>query len=239
MITKKTRAIIINTPNNPTGAVYSEKELKELIEIAIENNFYIISDEVYEKLVYDNNKHICIASFSKEAKEHSIVVNGFSKAYSMTGWRIGYAAAPQDIARSMAVLQGHVTSNSTTFVQWAALEALSGPQSSVEKMREMFNERRVYLLEKLNEIDGIECKEAEGAFYLMPDISYYFGKTDGNVFIKNSVDFCNYLLNEAKLVVLPGDAFEAPNNVRISYSNSLENIMEGIEAMRKALGKLY
>lgn len=237
-ITPKTKAIIINTPNNPTGAVYTEAGLHALGQLAVKNDFYVISDEVYEKLIYDGRKHICIASFSDEIKAHSIVVNGFSKAYAMTGWRIGYTASPSDIAKGIASLQGHTTSNSTTFVQWAALEALEGPSDTIEFMRRKFDERRIYLLERLRNMPGIKCSKADGAFYLLPDVSSYFGKSFGDKIIKDSFDFCNYMLEEAHLAIVPGAAFEAPNTVRIAYSNSLENIKEGMDNMGKALAKL-
>lgn len=237
-ITPRTKAVIINTPNNPTGAVYTEKVLYHLGQLAVKYGFYVISDEVYEKLIYDGRKHICIASFSEEIKAHSIIVNGFSKAYAMTGWRIGYTASPLDVAKGIASLQGHTTSNSTTFVQWAALEALEGPSGSIEFMRQRFDERRIYLLERLRSIQGITCSNAEGAFYLLPDVSSYFGKCYGDRIIGDSFDFCTYLLEEAHLAIVPGAAFEAPNTVRIAYSNSLENIKEGMDNMEKALVKL-
>lgn len=237
-ITPKTKAIIINTPNNPTGAVYTEKGLYALGQLAVKNNFYVISDEVYEKLIYDGRKHVCIASLSEDIKAHSIIINGFSKAYAMTGWRIGYSAAPMDVAKGIASLQGHTTSNSTTFVQWAALEALEGPSDTIEFMRQKFDERRVYLLERLTNMPGIKCSKADGAFYLLPDVSSYFGKSNGDKVIKDSFDFCNYMLEEAHLAIVPGAAFEAPKTVRIAYSNSLENIKEGMDNMEKALAKL-
>ena len=237
-VTPKTRAVIINTPNNPTGAVYSKEALLALGELAVKRDFHVISDEVYEKLVYDGCKHYCLASFSDAIKAHSIIVNGFSKAYAMTGWRVGYTASSPEIARGIASLQGHTTSNSTTFVQWAALEALRGPQGTIEAMRQEFDKRRVYLLGRLRAMEGITCANASGAFYLMPDVSAYFGKRDGDRVIKNSADFCAYLLDKAHLAVVPGSAFEAPATVRIAYSNSLDNIKAGMDSMERALARL-
>jgi len=237
-ITPKTRAVMINTPNNPTGAVYTEESLRTLGDMAVKHDFYVISDEVYEKLVYNDKKNVCIASLSEEIKEHTILINGLSKAYAMTGWRIGYSASPLDIAKGISSLQGHTTSNSTTFVQWAGLEALSGPSDTIEFMRTKFDERRRYLLERLNAMPHITCPNVDGAFYLMPNISYYFGKHYGNRVINNSVDFCSYLLEEARIAVVPGSAFEAPNSVRIAYSNSLESIKEGMDNMGRVLAKL-
>lgn len=238
-VTDKTRAVIINTPNNPTGAVYSEASLRLLGNLSVKNGFYVIADEVYEKLIYGKGRHVCIASLSQQIYQQAIIINGFSKAYAMTGWRLGYAAGPRDVIRSMASLQGHTTSNSTTFVQYAGVEALRGPQDSMEVMRRAFDERRRYLVEVLNSIPGIECANAEGAFYLMPDVSAYFGKkTPAGDTIKDSTDFCSYLLEEARVAVVPGAAFEAPEKVRVAYSNSLENLKKAIEKIRQALSKL-
>ncbi len=234
-ITDKTKAILLNTPNNPTGAVYSEEALKELGELAVKHNFYIIADEVYEKLVYDGRKHVSIAALSTAIKEKTIIINGLSKAYAMTGWRLGYGAGPEEIIRGMNSLQGHMTSGTNSITQKAAIEALLGPQDSIEYMRQQFDERRKYLLERLRNMNGIECANATGAFYLMPNISNIFGKIYNGKVIENSIDVSNFLLEEAHIAVVPGDAFESPNNVRIAYSNSLENIKEAIDRMEKAL----
>ena len=239
-ITPKTRAILINTPNNPTGALYTEESLRALGKLAVEHDLYIISDEVYEKLIYGDRKHICPASLGEDVKEHTIVVNGFSKAYAMTGWRVGYTAAPPDIAKGISSLQGHTTSNATSFVQWACLEALEErTDPAVETMRQEFNRRRDYLIQRLRAIPDVFCADADGAFYLMPNVSKYYGRKaeDGRV-INNSSDFCNYILDEAKVAIVPGSAFEAPDNVRISYSNSMENIQKGIDRIEAAMAKL-
>lgn len=238
-ISPKTKAIIINTPNNPTGAVYSEESLRKLGELAIKHEFYIISDEVYEKLVYGKAKHVSIASLSTDIQERTITVNGFSKAYAMTGWRLGYAASNEQLAKAMGRLQGHMTSHSTVFVQWAAIAALTGPQEPLEEMRREFDRRRMYLMNKLNDLPGVTCANADGAFYLMPDVSSYFGKMtpDGKI-IRDSFDFSNYILRDAHVAIVPGAAFNAPNNVRIAYSNSLENIQRAAEQMKLALAKL-
>ena len=238
-ITPKTKAIIINTPNNPTGAVYSRESLLALGELAVRHDLFVISDEVYEKLIYDDARHYCLASFSEEIKNHCIIINGFSKAYAMTGWRIGYSASPADLARGMASLQGHTTSNSSTPIQWAALEALCGQQDTIEYMRQKFDERRVYLYKRLCAMPGIRCNRADGAFYLMPDVSAYYGKSTGAYTIKDSVDFCKYMLDEAHLAIVPGAAFESPDTVRIAYSNSLENIAAGMDQMEAALARLH
>ncbi len=237
-ISEKTKAIIINTPNNPTGACYDEASLKALAELAAERNLYVIADEIYEKLVYDGNRHISIAGFSEEIYERTIIINGFSKSHSMTGWRIGYTAAPKEIARGIASFQGHVTSNSTSFVQWAAIEALRECDDSVEQMKKEFLKRRDYLYDRLCSIPGVACVKPGGAFYLMPDISGYFGKKNGNTEIRTSVDFCDYVLEKAKVAVVPGAAFGMPNTVRFAYTESLERLREGAERFEKALREL-
>lgn len=237
-VTDKTKLIIINTPNNPTGAVYSEESLKELADLVVEKNLYIIADEVYEKLVYNEVKHVSIASLSKEIYNRTIVVNGFSKAYSMTGWRVGYAAGPEDIIKGMTSLQGHVTTSSTTFIQWACITALEECADEIEEMRQEFLRRRDYMYERLNKIPGMQCPKPEGAFYLMPDVTYYFGKKYDKWTINNAGDLCNYLLEEAKVAIVPGNAFEAPKTVRFAYSVSVETIAEGMDRMEEALRKL-
>lgn len=238
-ITPKTRAIIINTPNNPCGTVYSESDLRKLGDLAIEHDFYVISDEVYEKFIYGAGKHVCIASLGEKYLEHSVVVNGFSKAYAMTGWRIGYSASAPDVAAAIRSLQGHTTSNSTSFVQWASIAALEGPQQFVDEMKSEFAKRRETVLKKLRSMSGIECPESEGAFYLMPDVSSFYGKkTPEGKEISNSVDLCTYLLENALIAVIPGAAFESPDNIRISYSNSMEKLEEGMLRMGEALEKI-
>ena len=238
-LTDKTKAMILNSPNNPTGAVYTEEALRALGELAVRHNFTILSDEVYEKLLYNGKKHVSLAALSPEIYAHTVTINGFSKAYSMTGWRLGYLAAPAEIARAAGRLQGHMTSNATTFVQWAAVSALEGPQEDLEHMRQEFDRRRIWLQEALRRIPGISCAGADGAFYLMPDVSAYFGKKtpEGGV-IADSGDFCAYILKTAHVAIVPGKAFESPREVRIAYSNSMENIQEAVARIEKALAAL-
>ena len=237
-ITPRTRLVLLNTPNNPTGAVYDRVELSALAELSLRFGFYVAADEVYEKLVYGDSAHVSIASLSPEIAQHTITVNGFSKAYAMTGWRIGYAAGPEDVVRGMVSLQGHCTSNITTFVQWAALTALRECGDSVEAMRQEFERRREYMYERLARIPGLSCPKPEGAFYLMPDVSSYYGMSFGDWRTENAEDLCNYLLREARIAIVPGDAFEAPDCVRISYSASMETIRAGMDRMEQALGQL-
>ena len=234
-ITEKTKAILINTPNNPTGAVYSKEQLLELGKLAVENDFYIISDEVYEKLIYDGAEHISIASLSPEIKEKTITINGFSKAFAMTGWRMGYAAGPLSVIQGINAIQSHMTSGANAITQKAALEALVGEQSTLEHMRCEFAKRRKYLYQRLNAIEGIDCAGAKGAFYLLPNFSKFFGKTFGGLEIKNSIELAQFLLNNAHTAVVPGAAFQAPANLRFAYANSLEKISEGMGRIEQAL----
>lgn len=238
-ITDKTAAILINTPNNPTGAVYTRESLEQLAKLAVEHDFYIISDEVYEKLTYAGEKHVSVASLSQEAYDHTVVINGFSKAYSMTGWRIGYTAAPADIAKGIKAIQGHTTSNSTTFGQWASIVALQTCDEDIERMRVEFEKRKNYIYDRLTHVEGITCNNVNGAFYLMPNISYYYGKSAGDTVIKDSFDFCNYILAEARVAIIPGGAFNAPNCVRVAYTNSMAKLAEGMDRIEAALKKLH
>jgi aspartate aminotransferase len=237
-VTDKTKAIILNTPNNPTGAVYSEEVLRELADLAVKHDFYIISDEIYEELVYDGNRHVSVASLSPEVKEKVIVINGLSKAYAMTGWRMGYAAGSEKVIKAMVSLQGHMTSNANSITQKAAIAALSGSKDSIEFMKKQFDERRKYLVNRLRSMEGITCAEAKGAFYLMPNVSKLFGKKYRGKVLKDSFDVAEFLLQEAHIALVPGAAFQAHDNIRISYSNSLERIKEGMDRMEKALNVL-
>ncbi len=237
-ITEKTAAIIVNSPNNPTGAVYSRKSLEQLVDLAIQNDFMIISDEIYEKLIYGKASHVCIASLSPEAYDHCIVINGMSKAYRMTGWRIGYSAAPMIYAEGIKSIQGHVTTNSTTFVQWAAIEALRNGDASIKKMVEEFALRKDYAFKRLSAMRDVRCNDPEGAFYLLPDISAYFGKGSGERVIQDSFDMCDYILQEVRVALVPGGAFLSPNTIRVAYTNSMACIKEGMDRIETALAKL-
>ncbi|QEK11382.1 pyridoxal phosphate-dependent aminotransferase [Crassaminicella thermophila] len=233
-INENTKAIILNSPNNPTGTVYTENELKEIAEIAVEKNLYIISDEIYEKLIYDG-KHVSIASLGDEIKERTVVINGMSKAYAMTGWRIGYLAASKEIISVINNIQSHATSNPNTIAQYASIAALKGDQGPIEEMIKAFVERRNYMVEKINTIDYLSCRMPEGAFYVMVNISKIIGKTFNGFTINNSMDFSEYLLDYAKVAVVPGVAFGADNYIRLSYATSLENIKEGLKRIEEAI----
>lgn len=237
-ITPQTKAIIINSPSNPTGFTYDEKTLREIAEIAISNNLYIISDEIYEKLIYDGNKHISIASFSEDIKERTIVVNGLSKSHAMTGWRIGYAAGPVEIIKAMTKIQSQSTSNPTSIAQKAAVAALRGPQDCVEEMRVEFEKRRNYLVEELNKIPGISCRMPQGAFYAFPNVKELLGKKIGSYELKTSMDLSIYFLEQAQVALVPGSAFGAEGYIRISYATSIDNLRKGIERIRKALEEI-
>lgn len=235
--TDKTKAIIINSPNNPTGSVYTKEELSDIAKWAVKNDVFVISDELYEKLVYDGEEHISIASLNDEIKNLTIVINGMSKAYSMTGWRIGYAAANQDIATIMSNLQSHTTSNPCSISQYASVEGLTGPQDSLEEMRKEFNSRRLKMTKLVNEIKGITCNTPKGAFYVMMNCSEYIGKEIAGVKINSSVDFSDLLLERCNVAVVPGLAFGDDNYVRLSYATSMDNIEEGIKRIKNLLGE--
>jgi aspartate aminotransferase len=230
-VTPRTKVLVINSPNNPTGMVYSKSELEKIAKIAIERNIYIISDEIYEKLTYDNEKHISIASLNEEIKKLSIVVNGFSKSYSMTGWRVGYTASTNEIAKIISNIQSNVTSNVNSIAQKAAYTALKGEQSSVETMRSKFDKRRKFIIQKVNSIKGLSCLTPKGAFYIWVDISNYIGSEIKNVIVKDSKTFAEVVLENAQVAVVPGDGFGNDNYIRISYATSLENIENGLNRM--------
>lgn len=234
-ITSKTKALIINSPSNPTGAVYNNDELKAIAEWAVKNNIFVISDEIYEKLVYDGHEHMSIASFSEEIKRLAIVVNGMSKAYAMTGWRIGYTACDEDIVKVMTNIQSHTTSNPCSISQYASVEGLIGEQFIIEEMKSHFIERRNYMVDKINSIDELSCNKPMGAFYVMANISKLKGLNIRGIEIKTSLDFANLLLEEGKVAVVPGSAFGADDFIRISYATSMKNIKEGLSRIEAIL----
>lgn len=237
-ITEQTKAVIINSPSNPTGAAYSPEELKDLAEVAVQNGILVISDEIYNKITYNGFKAESIASVSDEVKKLTVVVNGVSKAYSMTGWRIGFAAGDAEIMKAMNKIQGQSTSNPSSISQMAALEAYKGDQACVSDMLVHFEERKNFIVERLDAMDGVTCSDPQGAFYVFPNISSFFGKTVGSKEIKGSVDLTDYLLDDAKVAVVPGEAFGAEGHIRLSYATSMENIKKGLERIEKALSAL-
>jgi aspartate aminotransferase len=232
-LTSKTKAIILNSPNNPTGTVYSKEELIKIAEFAKVNNLIIISDEIYEKLIYGDTCHISIASLSEDAYARTIVINGVSKAYAMTGWRIGYAAASKEIVALMVNIQSHTTSNPNSIAQYASVEALNGPQEDVHKMVEQFKLRRDYMVERINSIKNLSCIKPEGAFYVMVNISDVLNKSVDGTVIKDSLVFSELLLNKENVAVIPGIAFGVDNFIRLSYATSMENIKNGLDRIAK------
>jgi aspartate aminotransferase len=234
-ITDKTKAIILNSPSNPTGVVYTKEELEMVAEIAVQRDLIVISDEIYEKLVYDNVKHVSIASLNGEIKKRTIILNGVSKAYAMTGWRIGYTASEENIAKIMSNVQSHATSNPNSIAQYASVEALNGPQDTIELMRREFEKRRNYMVKKINSIPGISCNMPGGAFYVMINISELLGKTIRGYNIKNSVELCAALLETVKVAAIPGAGFGTDNYIRLSYATSMENIIEGLNRIENFL----
>jgi aspartate aminotransferase len=227
-ITPKTKAIIINTPGNPTGCVYTKEILIEIGQLAIKHNFYIISDEIYEKLIHDDQKHHCVAALLPECKDQTIVINGHSKAYAMTGWRIGYAACPPSIAKIMSNVQSQMTSNPNSIAQKAALSALVEESDFLIEKLAKFKARRDLLVDRINTIQGLSCKRPIGAFYIMINISAVFGSEVDGKKIENSFEFCEALLNVAHVAFVPGGCFGADDYVRLSYAADTKILMEGM-----------
>ena len=230
-ITPRTRVFVLNSPSNPTGSIYTRDEIKALGDICVEKGVLIMSDEIYEKLVYDGAEHVSVASFSKAHYEHTIIVHGFAKAYSMTGWRLGMLAAPEPIAKAIDAIQGHSTSNPTSFVQKGGVAALNGPQDHLKGWLAEFAKRRSYAHQRLNSIPGISCVNAKGAFYLFPNISKLGLK---------STEFCAKLLEQVKVAAVPSVAFGADDYLRISYATSMSTIEKGLdrlESFAKTLAK--
>ncbi|HWR72976.1 MAG TPA: pyridoxal phosphate-dependent aminotransferase [Nitrospirota bacterium] len=237
-VTKKTKAIILNSPSNPTGLAYDRKTLEKVAEVALKHRVYVISDEIYEKLVYDGFEHVSIASLGKEIKDLTIVVNGVSKSHSMTGWRIGFAAGPKDVITAMANIQSQSTSNPTSISQKAAVEALRGPQGFIATMNAEFDRRRKYMVERLNKMPGVSCLMPVGAFYAFPNVSKLYGKASNGKVIRNSSDLAGLLLEEGKVALVSGDAFGADAHIRLSYATSLENITKGLDRIEAMVKKI-
>jgi aspartate aminotransferase len=236
-ITPQSRLLLLNSPNNPTGAVYSEAELRAIGEVAVKNDLAIVSDEIYEKLTY-GQPHVSIASLSDELKRCTVVVNGFSKAYAMTGWRVGYAAGPPEVIDAMARLQAHMISNVNSIAQKASLTALNDASSDVEAMRRQYAKRRGYLLSRLKEIPDISYPEPEGAFYVLVDVSRYYGRKAGDIVIDDSLEFCEACLDGVQLLLIPGRPFGADRAVRFSFAASMEDLKRGLDRFEQFLQNL-
>ncbi|SDJ67939.1 pyridoxal phosphate-dependent aminotransferase [Sediminibacillus albus] len=227
--TDRTKAIIINSPSNPTGVMYSKEELRQLGDVCLQNNLLIVSDEIYEKLIYTEEPHVSIAELSKDLKNQTIIINGVSKSHSMTGWRIGYAVGNKEIIKAMTGLASHSTSNPNSIAQYAALAAYQGDQEKVEEMREAFQERLEKLYGWLTDIPGIACVKPKGAFYLFPNVS----KAVQSSGFQTVDDWVNALLEEEKVALVPGSGFGAPNNVRLSYAISLDQLEEAAKRIKR------
>lgn len=236
-VTEKTKAVMLNNPSNPTGMFYTKLELEALAEVCVRRDLYIIADEIYYKLLYDGLEFTSIASLSDEVKERTIVINGVSKSYAMTGWRIGYAAANRQLAKVMSNYLSHSTGAPSTISQWAAVEALDGPQEGIEAMRKDFEERRNYLVSRLNSIEGVSCITPNGAFYVMMNIEKLIGRTLGGRLIENDDDFGIAFLEKGLVAVVPCSGFGIKNFVRWTYATSMENIREGLDRLEKFLAE--
>jgi aspartate aminotransferase len=237
-VTPRTKALIINSPCNPTGSAYFKKDLERIAEIAVSKSFFVISDEIYEKLVYDGFQFTSIASLSEEMKKRTIIVHGVAKTYAMTGWRIGYTAGPEEIISAMNNIQSQSTSNPTSIAQKASVEALAGPQDEVGKMVSAFAQRRNYIVDRLNKMPGVSCYKPAGAFYVFPNFSSYYGKSYQGKKIENSTHLADFFLDVARVAVVPGVEFGADPFERLSYATSMEDIREGMNRIEESLKKL-
>ena len=237
-ITPNTRMLFLCSPSNPSGAVYTRQELQALAEVAVQHGIFVLSDEIYEKLVYDGIKHVSIAALGENIKDLTIVVNGVSKAYAMTGWRIGYAGASAEIINGMNKVQMQEVSHPSSISQKAAVEALDGPQESIEEMRIAFDQRRRYMVDRLNAMANVQCTLPQGAFYAYPDVSKLYGSKSGQRDITDSVTLCEYLLEEGRVACVPGAGFGTQEHIRLSYATSMELIEQAMDRIDDALKKL-
>ncbi|MDI9431607.1 MAG: pyridoxal phosphate-dependent aminotransferase [Planctomycetota bacterium] len=235
-ITPKTAMLVINSPSNPGGFMYTPDELRALAKVLEGTNVCVMSDEIYEKLIFGDSKFISFAALSGDAFGRTLTLNGLSKAFSMTGWRLGYTAGPLDVIKAMSRLQDHMTSNPVTFAQYAAIAAM-GPEAdaTIETMRVQFEKRGKYMAERLNAIEGVHCAEPAGAFYCFPDVSAHFGRTIGGAKITNSMEFATALLEQANVALVPGLPFGCDDNVRLSFACSMENITKGLDRLEQWL----
>ena len=238
-ITPRTKMILVCSPSNPTGAIYDEGTLRALAKLAVDNNLWLMTDDIYRTLVYGDGKFFQPATISPEVRAHTIIIDGVSKAFAMTGWRVGFTVAPKPVVEAMSTLQGQSTTHAAAVAQAAALAALEGPTDELEKMRVEFDKRRLVMTARLREIPGVKCVEPKGAFYAFPDLTSFIGKkTPEGKKIENDVQLCEYLIDAAKVAVVMGSAFGAPGFVRLSYATSMKNVEEGVKRMAEALPKL-
>ena len=238
MVSDRTKVLILNSPNNPNGYSLTRAALEDIAKLAVEKDFYIISDEIYEKLVYDGERHVSIASLSDEIKRRTIVINGVSKSYAMTGWRIVYAAGPGQIVKAMSAFQSHAASNPNSIAQYATEAALSGGEETLNAMVEEFEHRRTLIYELVNKVDGLSAELPKGAFYIMVNVLSAIGRRYKGEHIDSTTKFCELLLNEKHVAVVPGEAFGEPGFVRLSYATSRENLKKGVARMAEFMGEL-
>ena len=236
-ITDKTKCLMLNNPSNPTGMIYSKDELKSIAEVCVKHDLYILADEIYYKLIYDGIEFTSIASLGDEVKERCLLINGVSKSYAMTGWRIGYCAANKQLAKIMSNYLSHSTGAPSTISQWAAVEAINGPQQSCEEMRKAFEERRDYIVQRMNSIPGVSCIKPNGAFYVMMNIEKLIGRTLGGKLITNDDDFAGAFLESAYVATVPCSGFGMKNFIRWSYAASMDNIKEALDRLEKFLAQ--
>lgn len=237
-VTARTKAVIVNSPGNPTGAAYDRKTLEGIAEVALRHGLLIISDEIYEKLLYDGLAHVSIASLSPEVQARTVVVNGVSKAYAMTGWRIGYAAGPKDLIAAMTTVQSQSTSNPTSISQKAAVAALNEGDAFIKGMVAEFDQRRRYMVERLNKIPGVQCAMPKGAFYAFPYVGRLIGRRSQDGPLASATALAGYLLKEARTALVPGEAFGAPEHLRFSYATGMQNIVAGLDRIDEAIRRL-
>lgn len=238
VVTSRTKGLIINSPSNPTGSTYTKPELERIAEVVLRHNLFVISDEIYEKIVYDGFPYTGIASLGEEIKHRTVIVHGVAKTYAMTGWRIGYAAGPEEIIAAMSNLQSQSTSNPNSIAQKATVEALLGPQDEVARMVAAFQERRNYIVQRLNRIPGTTCYKPAGAFYVFPNLSSYYGKSYQGKTVANSTHLADFLLDVARVAVVPGVEFGSDLFERLSFATSMEDIREGVDRIERALSRL-
>jgi aspartate aminotransferase len=237
--TPRTRAIVLNNPSNPTGAVYTRAQIEALAKVVVDKDLLVVSDDIYRQLVYGDAQYVSIAAIDAEVGKRCVLVDGVSKTYAMTGWRIGYTAGPAPLIKAMTKIQGQSTSNATHISQVATLAALTGPQDCVATMRKAFDERRVEMVKLLRAIPGVTCREPKGAFYAFPDVSSHVGKkTPEGSILDDDVQLCDWLVEVGKVAVVPGSGFGAPGYVRLSYACSMDNIREGVGRLARSLGSL-
>ena len=237
-VTRRTKAIIITSPSKPNGSVWDQDQLQFVADLAVSHPFYVISDEIYEKLIYDGRKHLSIAQLGEQIKAQTFIVNGMSKAYAMTGWRIGYVAGPRHEISAMASFQSQATSNANTIAQYAAMKALEGDQTCVDEMVAEFQKRRDLMVERINQIPNLSCRKPQGAFYIMMNIKKVLGMSYNGRLLESSMDFAELLLAEKQVAVVPGAAFEAEGFCRLSYAVSMEQIEEGVSRIAEFMRQL-